>query len=110
MIYVIVSLELNEFQKITNEFIKVSEKFAKEVDTHKMMAIGVKNLLKTISKQRQTEQRDLQVNKNLIKILILYLCLKILMCRRKFRNVKWNWIGLRLSTITYKELYRSSKK
>lgn len=25
-----------------------------------MMAIGVKNLLKTISKQRQTEQRDLQ--------------------------------------------------
>lgn len=35
---------------------------AKEVDTHKMMAIGVKNLLKTISKQRQTEQRDLQVN------------------------------------------------
>lgn len=51
---------MNEFQKITNEFIKVSEKFAKEVDTHKMMAIGVKNLLMTISKQRQTEQRDLQ--------------------------------------------------
>lgn len=37
---------------------------AKEVDTHKMMAIGVKNLLKTISKQRQTEQRDLQVIQN----------------------------------------------
>lgn len=59
-INVFVFKELNEFQKITNEFIKVSEKFAKEVDTHKMMAIGVKNLLKTISKQRQTEQRDLQ--------------------------------------------------
>lgn len=53
--------ELNEFQKITNEFITVSAKFAKEVDTQKMMAIGAKNLLKTISKQRQTEQRDLQV-------------------------------------------------
>ncbi|XP_037032780.1 intraflagellar transport protein 20 homolog [Bradysia coprophila] len=52
--------QLSEFQKITNEFIKVSAKFAKEVDTHKMMAIGAKNLLKTISKQRQTEQRDLQ--------------------------------------------------
>lgn len=30
-----------------------------------MMAIGAKNLLKTISKQRQTEQRDLQVKKYL---------------------------------------------
>lgn len=28
-----------------------------------MMAIGAKNLLKTISKQRQVEQKDLQVSK-----------------------------------------------
>ncbi|KAJ6645385.1 Intraflagellar transport protein 20 like [Pseudolycoriella hygida] len=52
--------QLNEFQKITKEFIKTTEKFAKEVDAHKMRAIGVKNLLKSISKQRQTEQRNLQ--------------------------------------------------
>lgn len=38
------------------------EKFAKQVDVEKMRAIGAQNLLKTISKQRETEQQELQVN------------------------------------------------
>lgn len=79
---------LNEFQKITNEFIKVSEKFAKEVDTQKMMAIGVKNVLKTISKQRQTEQRDLQVGKivNAISLFVIWKFLTSAFFRPKIQS------------------------
>lgn len=55
--------ELNEFRKISEYFIGITESFAKQVDIEKMRAIGAQNLLKTTSKQRETEQQDLQVIK-----------------------------------------------
>lgn len=55
--------ELNEFRKISEHFIGITESFAKQVDVEKMRAIGAQNLLKTISKQRETEQQELQVTK-----------------------------------------------
>lgn len=55
--------ELNEFRKISEHFIGITESFAKQVDIEKMRAIGAQNLLKTTSKQRETEQQELQVNK-----------------------------------------------
>lgn len=53
-------LELEEFRRISEYFIDLTESFARQVDVEKMRAIGAQNLLKTISKQRETEQQELQ--------------------------------------------------
>lgn len=54
-------LELEEFRKISEQFIDITETFAKQVDIEKMRAIGAQNLLKAVSKQRETEQQEVQV-------------------------------------------------
>ena len=43
-------------------FLTITDNFAGEVDQQKMRTIGVQNLLKTISKERENEQQQIQVN------------------------------------------------
>ena len=53
--------ELTEFRSIVERFASIVEGFAAEVDQEKMRAVGVQNLLKTFSKQRESEQQQIQV-------------------------------------------------
>jgi hypothetical protein len=39
----------------------MTDSLAKEVETEKMKAIGARNLLKSVAKQREAEQQQLQV-------------------------------------------------
>lgn len=59
-------LELEIFSKITEQFAQIAENYAREVDKEKMRAIGAQNLLKTITKQREQEQQEIQVIYNVI--------------------------------------------
>ncbi|XP_070572775.1 intraflagellar transport protein 20 homolog [Ptychodera flava] len=52
--------KIAEFQKIVGSFIDVVDKVAKEVEKEKMKAIGSRNLLKSIAKQREAQQQQLQ--------------------------------------------------
>ncbi|XP_055621469.1 intraflagellar transport protein 20 homolog [Toxorhynchites rutilus septentrionalis] len=52
--------KLNEFRRITEQFTNIIENIAVEVDHEKMRAIGVQNILKTFSKQRESEQQQIQ--------------------------------------------------
>lgn len=54
--------ELGEFRGIIERFAGIVEGFAAEVDQEKMRAVGVQNLLKTFSKQRESEQQQIQVD------------------------------------------------
>ncbi|KAH9502435.1 Intraflagellar transport protein 20 [Bulinus truncatus] len=49
-----------EFQKIVGTFIDVVDNVAKEVEKEKIKALGARNLLKSISKQREAQQQQLQ--------------------------------------------------
>ncbi|EAT47445.1 AAEL001463-PA [Aedes aegypti] len=51
---------LSEFRRIIEQFTSIVESFATEVDHEKMRAIGIQNLLKTFSKQRESEQQQIQ--------------------------------------------------
>ncbi|XP_055533562.1 uncharacterized protein LOC129723389 isoform X2 [Wyeomyia smithii] len=53
-------LELKEFRQIIDQFASIVEIFSVEVDQVKMRAIGVQNLLKTFSKQRESERQAIQ--------------------------------------------------
>lgn len=52
---------MDEFHKISNQFVTIAESYASQVDQEKMRTIGAQNLLKTISKQRESEQQLIQV-------------------------------------------------
>ncbi|XP_053685335.1 intraflagellar transport protein 20 homolog [Sabethes cyaneus] len=52
--------KLKEFRHIIDQFANIVELFSTEVDQIKMRAIGVQNLLKTFSKQRESEQQAIQ--------------------------------------------------
>ncbi|XP_077995878.1 intraflagellar transport protein 20 homolog [Glandiceps talaboti] len=52
--------KIAEFQKIVGSFIDVVDKVSKEVEREKMKAIGSRNLLKSIAKQREAQQQQLQ--------------------------------------------------
>ncbi|CAG5121456.1 unnamed protein product, partial [Candidula unifasciata] len=49
-----------DFQKIVGTFMGMVDSVAKEVEGEKMKAIGARNLLKSISKQRESQQQQLQ--------------------------------------------------
>ncbi|XP_062550911.1 intraflagellar transport protein 20 homolog [Armigeres subalbatus] len=51
---------LAAFRHIIEQFVSIVENFATEVDEEKMRAIGIQNLLKTFSKQRESEQQQIQ--------------------------------------------------
>nr|KAG5700358.1 hypothetical protein BaRGS_029610 [Batillaria attramentaria] len=52
--------KIGEFQKIVGTFIEMVDNVAKEVEKEKMKAIGARNLLKSIAKQREAQQQQLQ--------------------------------------------------
>lgn len=57
---------LEAFKNISNGFIKLIDSLAKEVDREKIMAIGARNLVKSMAKQRDAQEQQLQVLKTQI--------------------------------------------
>lgn len=55
-------IELKEFRTISQRFSAITNAIAIKVDAAKMQAIGAQTLLKAKVNQRETEQKDLQVN------------------------------------------------
>merc|ERR1711976_1072303 len=51
--------KMGEFQKIVGSFIELIDGVGKEVEKEKMKAIGSRNLLKSITKQREAQQQQL---------------------------------------------------
>jgi len=49
-----------QFRKIVSGFIQLIDSVAGEVEKEKMKAIGSRNLLKSISKQREAQQEQLK--------------------------------------------------
>ncbi|XP_038059560.1 intraflagellar transport protein 20 homolog [Patiria miniata] len=52
--------KIDGFQSIVGGLIEMVDSLAKEVEQEKMKAIGSRNLLKSISKQREAQQQQLQ--------------------------------------------------
>lgn len=56
------TIEIQEFRKIIDEFIGIAETIVSDVEQEKSRAIAAQNLLKSMSKQREAEQQDIQVS------------------------------------------------
>lgn len=54
------TLEISEFQGLVGSFIEMVDGLAKEVEREKMRAIGARNLLKSIAKERDSQKQQLQ--------------------------------------------------
>ncbi|XP_077150534.1 intraflagellar transport protein 20 homolog [Ranitomeya variabilis] len=52
--------KIGDFQKIVGGLIELVDQLAKETESEKMKAIGARNLLKSIAKQREAQQQQLQ--------------------------------------------------
>ncbi|XP_053502324.1 intraflagellar transport protein 20 homolog isoform X2 [Ictalurus furcatus] len=52
--------EIVQFQKIVGGLIEMVDELAKEAEREKMKAIGARNLLKSVAKQREAQQQQLQ--------------------------------------------------
>ncbi|XP_062873122.1 intraflagellar transport protein 20 homolog [Trichomycterus rosablanca] len=52
--------KIGEFQKIVGGLIDMVDELAKEAEKEKMKAIGARNLLKSVAKQREAQQQQLQ--------------------------------------------------
>lgn len=55
--------EITEFEKNSDEFIKILDNMATEVEKEKMKTIGARNLLRSVSKQREAQKQQMQVFK-----------------------------------------------
>lgn len=54
-------LELEEFQRITEKFVAITDALSQRVEQQKMRTIGVQTALKSMTKQRANQQQELQV-------------------------------------------------
>ncbi|XP_067866648.1 intraflagellar transport protein 20 homolog [Heterodontus francisci] len=52
--------KIGQFQKIVGGLIEIVDQLAKEAESEKMKAIGARNLLKSVAKQREAQQQQLQ--------------------------------------------------
>uniref|UniRef100_A0A8C5VSK3 IFT20 protein n=1 Tax=Microcebus murinus TaxID=30608 RepID=A0A8C5VSK3_MICMU len=52
--------KIGQFQKIVSGLIELVDQLAKAAENEKMKAIGARNLLKSIAKQREAQQQQLQ--------------------------------------------------
>ncbi|XP_015917279.2 intraflagellar transport protein 20 homolog [Parasteatoda tepidariorum] len=52
--------KISEFQTVVDGFLQISDNLASEVEKSKLKAIGSRNLLKSITKQREAQQQQLQ--------------------------------------------------
>lgn len=55
--------EITDFEKNSNEFIRILDSLAKEVEREKMRTIGARNLLRSVAKQREAQKQQMQVFK-----------------------------------------------
>lgn len=53
--------EITEFEKNSDDFIKLLDNLAKEVEKEKMKTIGARNLLRSVAKQRDAQKQQMQV-------------------------------------------------
>jgi len=53
--------KISDLQKLVGNFISQTTELAKDVEKEKMKAIGSRNLLKSIAKQRETQKQQLLV-------------------------------------------------
>lgn len=60
---------MDEFQKIANRFIQMMEQLGKEVENQKIKAIGARNILQSMEKQKEHSQQQLQVTKYFVKFI-----------------------------------------
>ena len=51
---------IGEFQGLVGSFIEMVDGLAKQVEREKMKAIGARNLLKSIAKERESQKQQLQ--------------------------------------------------
>uniref|UniRef100_A0A1B0CJ22 Intraflagellar transport protein 20 n=1 Tax=Lutzomyia longipalpis TaxID=7200 RepID=A0A1B0CJ22_LUTLO len=52
--------KLQEFQTLIQSFLRVTDEFGAEVEKEKIRTIGIQNLVKNLSKQRESEQQQIQ--------------------------------------------------
>nr|XP_002130224.1 intraflagellar transport protein 20 homolog [Ciona intestinalis] len=52
--------KIDQFQKLVGSFIEMTDTIAKDVENEKMKAIGSRNMLKSIAKQRESQQQQLK--------------------------------------------------
>ena len=52
--------KISDFQNIVGSFIEMVDTLAKEVEKEKMKAIGSRNVLKSVAKQRETQKQQLR--------------------------------------------------
>ncbi|XP_040929405.1 intraflagellar transport protein 20 homolog isoform X1 [Betta splendens] len=52
--------KIGQFQEKVGGLIELVDELAKEAETEKMKAIGARNLLKSVAKQREAQQQQLQ--------------------------------------------------
>lgn len=55
--------EITDFEKNSDEFIRILDSLAKEVEREKMRTIGARNLLRSVAKQREAQKQQMQVLK-----------------------------------------------
>lgn len=55
--------EISDFHKTADEFITMIENLSKHVEQEKIKALGTSNLLKSMAKQRESQQKQYQVFK-----------------------------------------------
>ena len=53
-------IEIGEFQSLVGSFIGMVDGLAQEVEKEKMKAIGARNLLKSIARERDSQKQQLQ--------------------------------------------------
>lgn len=52
---------MDEFQRNSDSFLNLTEKLAREVDKQKMKAIGARNILQSMTKDKEIQRQQLQV-------------------------------------------------
>ncbi|XP_076832982.1 intraflagellar transport protein 20 homolog isoform X1 [Brachyhypopomus gauderio] len=52
--------KIGQFQKIVGGLIEMVDELSKEAETEKLKAIGARNMLKSVAKQREAQQQQLQ--------------------------------------------------
>lgn len=55
-------VEINEFQKIASRFIAMVDEISSKVEKQKIKAIGARNLLQGMEKQKDHNQQQLHVS------------------------------------------------
>ncbi|KAL6258552.1 hypothetical protein P5V15_010507 [Pogonomyrmex californicus] len=51
--------KITEFEKSSDGFIRILDSLAKEVEREKMRTIGARNLLRSVSKQREAQKQQM---------------------------------------------------